>query len=213
MHLITFLALGDSYTIGEGVSSDARWPVQLTTALRRHGMQIGVARIVACTGWTVGELLNALQSANVRGAYDLVSLQVGVNDQYRGYSLAPYRMEIRTLLDEAIELANGAAGKVMVISIPDWSVTPYAQGRDRQGVRREIESFNQVNQEEAYSAGAHYIDITLASRLAGEDASLLAADGLHPSAQMYALWVEIILPAALRILDAAPANGAKADEI
>jgi len=200
--IINFLALGDSYTIGEGVDIDKRWPVQLITALMQRGLSISQPLVVARTGWTVGELLAGLREAAPGGVFDLVSVQAGVNDQYRGYEVGSYRRQFRTLLAEAIALAGGAAGKVMVLSIPDWGVTPYAQGHDRQKIADEIETFNLVNMAEAVGAGVHYVDVTPASRRAAQDASLLASDGLHPSAKMYATWVDLVLPVASRIIAA-----------
>jgi lysophospholipase L1-like esterase len=192
--------LGDSYTIGEGVSASARWPVQLATTLKDFGLPIQDPQIIARTGWTTSELMTGIQQANPAGPFDLVSLQIGVNNQYRGGDLETYRLEFRALLGQAVDLAGGEASRVMVLSIPDWGVTPFAAGRAREQIAAEIDQFNAAKRAECERLGAHYIDITPISRRAGQDTSLLAADGLHPSEKMYAAWVEQALPVALSIL-------------
>ncbi len=197
---IRFLALGDSYTIGESIPSEDRWPVQLAQALQSSGQPVGDPIIIARTGWTTSELMNGIRQAAPVGPFELVSLQIGVNNQYRGGQLETYRLEFVDLLVVAIGFAEGEANRVIVLSIPDWGVTPFAEGRDRDQIAAEIEAFNAVNREESQRLGARYIDITPISRLAGQDTSLLAPDGLHPSGKMYAAWVEQALPAVLEIL-------------
>jgi lysophospholipase L1-like esterase len=199
---LRYLALGDSYTIGEGVQPGERWPVQLAQALRSLGLPIGDPSLIARTGWTTGDLLTGIQLADPTGPFELVSLQIGVNNQYQGGDLATYRREFLDLLEAAIALTGGEPERVMVLSIPDWGVTPFADGRDREQIAAEINAFNALNRAESKRLGARYVDVTPISRLAGLDAGLLAADGLHPSGKMYAAWVEQALPAALEILGA-----------
>lgn len=180
-----YLALGDSYTIGESVPASERFPVQLARALG-----LGEPQIIAKTGWTTDELNAAIDAADPRGPFDLVTLLVGVNNQYRGRSADEYRTQFAALLDRAIGFAGGDAGKVIVVSIPDWGVTPFAEGRDRAKIAREIDQFNAINREEAARAGARWVDITPISRR--NDPTLVAADGLHPSGKQYAEWVKAI---------------------
>jgi lysophospholipase L1-like esterase len=195
-----FLALGDSYTIGQGVAEDARWPMQLAAQLRDQGSMIADPEIIATTGWTTDDLAQALDQRQPRSTYDLVTLLIGVNDQYGGRDAEDYRPRFRALLGRAIELAGARAAHVIVVSIPDWSVTPFATRFDAAEITAEISRYNAVNREETQRAGAHYIDITPNSRMAASDASLLADDGLHPSAKMYAAWVQLIAPVACAAL-------------
>jgi lysophospholipase L1-like esterase len=197
---IRILALGDSYTIGEGVAEAERWPMRLAATLRARGFSVATPKIIARTGWTTGELSAGIDAARPDSNYDLVTLLIGVNNQYRGRSDEEYRAEFRVLLERAIAFARGTASHVLVVSIPDWGVTPFANGRDRTGIARAIDRFNTVNREESTRAGARYADITPLSRRVAGDPSFAAGDGLHPSAKMYALWVDVILPLALRSL-------------
>jgi lysophospholipase L1-like esterase len=197
---IRFLALGDSYTIGEGVDPAQRWPAQLTEALRDQGLGIEDPLIIARTGWTTGDLLAALAEADPQGPFDLVTLLIGVNNQYQGRDLATYRQEFHSLLGLAINLTGGDPSKVLVLSIPDWGVTPFAEGRERAQINLQIDQFNVINLEEAQAAGASYLDITPNSRQAADDLALLAPDGLHPSESMYATWVDLMLPQAKETL-------------
>jgi|SRR5690242_16033286 len=198
---LRFLALGDSYTIGEGVAPDERWPLQLVARLRGEGVDIGEPRIVATTGWTTDELSAAMEAADFTPPYAMVTLLIGVNNQYRGRGVDEYRAQFRDLLQRAIRLAGGRAAHVIVVSIPDWGVTPFAarEGRDAAAVAREIDAFNVVASAEAASAGAARIDVTAISR-AAESRGKLVGDGLHPSGAQYARWVEAILPVARAIL-------------
>jgi lysophospholipase L1-like esterase len=199
---IRYLALGDSYTIGESVKEHERWPNQLASLIEVApevaGQRVQVS-IIARTGWTTQELWDGIQSQTLEPRYDLVSLLIGVNNQYRGYDIHEYREQFVFLLNKAIEYAGGDPQHVIVLSIPDWGVTPFAQGRDIQQVANQIDSFNAVNKGETEKAGAHYFDITPISREAGRDPSLLAADGLHPSGKMYAQWAQLVLPVVLKI--------------
>jgi lysophospholipase L1-like esterase len=197
---LRMLSLGDSYTIGESVSSDDRWPVGLTGMLRSSGIDVDDPVIIARTGWTTRDLSTAIDDARPRGPFDLVTLLIGVNDQYRGRSTDEYRSQFHLALNRALTHAGKRPRAVIVISIPDWGVTPHARGRDRDKISSDIDAFNVVNHDEAMAAGAHYVDITGLSRLAGADRSLVAADGLHPSAGMYLQWARAILPVATRIL-------------
>ncbi len=192
----TFLALGDSYTIGEGVAAHENWPMQLAARLRAQGIDIADPVIIARTGWTTGELSAALDAVTLRPSYALVSLSIGVNDQYRGRPLDEYRAQFRALLQRATALAGGDARRVIVVSIPDWGVTPFArgEGHDPERVAREIDAFNAAAQAAARCPGAHWIDVTGISR-DPRCRNLLAGDGLHPSVMQYARWVEAIAPA------------------
>ena len=199
MPTIRYLALGDSYTIGESVPAEGRWPNQLAKFLEAEGIQTELT-IIARTGWTVDELWEGIQVNPPKGTYDLVTLLIGVNDQYRGYSVNEYREDFHFMLERAIEYAGGDRGKVIVLSIPDWGVTPFAADRDRVQIAKEIDEFNSVNRRESEKAGVHYVDVTPVSREAVSDAVLIASDGLHPSGKMYAIWAEKVLPVAREIL-------------
>lgn len=194
------LALGDSYTIGEGVGESERWPMQLVAALRQQSLQVAEPLIIAQTGWTTDQLLAAIRREDPSGTFELVSLLIGVNNQYRGYDDEEYRIQFRTLLQQAVTFAGGEATRVIVVSIPDWGVTPFAAGRDRSQIAAEIDRFNAVNLEEARKADARYVDVTPSSRRAVTDHTLVASDGLHPSPKMYEIWVRLILPEALAVL-------------
>ena len=190
------LALGDSYTIGESVAIAGRWPNQLAHALRAKGLTVADPEIIAKTGWTTDELSSAIDAAKPRGPYALVTLLIGVNNQYRGRSAEQYRTEFAALLQRAVGFAGGDPKRVVVVSIPDWGVTPFAEGRDRGKIGAEIDHFNAIAREEAKRAGAHFADVTPGSRRAAHEPALVAPDGLHPSAAMYAQWVGVILPEA-----------------
>lgn len=211
MPIIRYLALGDSYTIGESVDEADRWPMQLASLIHSspqftksiEGNQRGVeVVIIARTGWTTDELWDGIQAQEINPPYDLVSLLIGVNNQYRGRDLEEYREQFVFLLNKSIEYAGGDANRVIVLSIPDWGVTPFAGDRDSKKIADEINQFNAINREETEKAGAHYIDITPISREAVNDPSLIAGDGLHPSGKMYAEWAELALPVVLEILTA-----------
>ena len=201
MKMKKYLTLGDSYTIGEGVGESERWPVRLTALLRRAEVDVAEPVIVAKTGWTTDELSAGIDQARLEGPYDLVSLLIGVNNQYRWRSLEQYRVEFRALLDRAIDLAGGQAQHVLVLSIPDWSVTPFAADHDRRRIAAEIDHFNAVNREETERAAARYVDVTPVSRQAVVDPTLIAPDNLHPSGKMYGRWAELALPAAIAALN------------
>ena len=184
-----YLALGDSYTIGESVAAADRFPHQLARQL-----EIAEPQIIARTGWTTDELNAAIDAAAVDGKFDLVTLLIGVNNQYRGRDAEEYRREFAALLGRAIGFAGGDPKKVVVVSIPDWGVTPFAATRNRAEIASAIDRYNAVNREETAKAGARYVDITAVSRRT--DPAMVAPDGLHPSATQYAEWVRLILPEA-----------------
>lgn len=195
----SFLALGDSYTIGEGVADAGRWPMQLAACLRELGIAVGTPQVIATTGWTTDELSAAMDTTVLRDAYDMVTLLIGVNDQYRGRGVDAYRQPFVHLLERAVALA-GDARRVVVVSIPDWGVTRFAEGRDRAAIGHEIDAFNAIARDEAARVHARWVDITPVSRQAGEQPGMLVDDGLHPSATQYARWVECILPVAVAAL-------------
>ena len=200
-----FLALGDSYTIGEGVAPNERWPMQLARRLRTDGIAIADPEIVATTGWTTDELSAAMDATSFSPPYALVTLLIGVNNQYRGRSVANYRVEFSALLARAIALAGEHADRVVVVSIPDWGVTGFARtnGRDARRVAIEIDAFNATAREIARDRGIAFVDVTLLSRTAGDGDDMLVADRLHPSGAQYALWAEPIFAAARQTLMAA----------
>lgn len=196
-----FLALGDSYTIGESVQPLERWPVQLVSLMRAEGLLVDEPLIIASTGWTTDELSAGIDRANPLGTYDLVSLLIGVNNQYRGRDLEEYRGQFAALLERAFSFANGRANHVLVLSIPDWSLVPFAAGRDRARIAAEIDQFNALNRAEAERAGAQYVDVTPISRRAAADPDLIAGDGLHPSGKMYAEWAKLALPVVRQVYE------------
>ena len=197
-----YLALGDSYTIGEGVAADARWPVLLARALRDGGVAIDDPRIIATTGWTTDELSAAMDAAEPLGDWDFVTLLVGVNNQYRGRGLNEYRAQFEALLHRAIVLAGGRCERVLVLSIPDWGVTRFGaeSGRDLAQVSRELDAFNGAARDLSTRHGVAFVDIAPVSRARGGEAAMQADDGLHPSAAMHALWLQAALPVAQRLL-------------
>lgn len=198
-----YLALGDSYTIGEGIAEHGRWPLQLAEALRREGFAIGDPRVIATTGWTTSELAAAIDAAEPLGdGWGFVTLLIGVNNQYRGLGLDDYRDEFRALLDRAIGYAGGRASRVLVLSIPDWGVTPFAadSGRDPQVIATEIDAFNAAARAICEARDVRYVDITPVSRRHGREEAMLSEDLLHPSAAMYGLWTGLALPAARECL-------------
>ncbi|MDX9847132.1 MAG: SGNH/GDSL hydrolase family protein [Tenuifilaceae bacterium] len=197
---ITYLALGDSYTIGEGVADSLRYPNQLKERLAQSGINIENLKIIARTGWTTDELQAWIERDSITPPYNLVTLLIGVNNQYRGRDAENYREEFKILLNKAIEFAGGKSKSVIVISIPDWGVTPFAKERDGKKIAAEIDKFNSINLEETQKSGAFYVNVTSISRLATNEPNLLATDGLHPSGKMYKLWVNEIYPVANNIL-------------
>ena len=202
---LSYLALGDSYTIGEGVDAAGRWPVQLAAALRTTGIAIADPRIIATTGWTTDELWTAMDAAEPLGASDFVSLLIGVNNQYRGRGVDDYVGEFHRLLRRAIALAGDSVDRVLVLSIPDWGVTPFAfaSGRDREAIAADLDAYNAAARDLCEAHGVAFVDITGISRDRGGTAEMLADDGLHPSATQYARWAAAALPVAMGLLAAA----------
>ena len=192
----TYLALGDSYTIGQSVDEAERFPVQLAKLLTKDGIVVADPQIIARTGWTTDELSDGIATVAPKGPFDLVSLLIGVNNQFRGRSQDEYKTQFDALLKQAIAFAGGDASHVIVFSIPDWGVTPFAKQYDSAKVAREIDSFNAINKQAAEKAGAKYVDITPVSRKASTDTTLVARDGLHPSGTMYAEWSKLALEGA-----------------
>ncbi len=189
----TFLALGDSYTIGESVSTEERWPVQFTSALNERGINFNTPKIIARTGWTTDELQAGISKETLNTPYDLVSLLIGVNNQYRGRSVENFIPDFEKLLAQAVQYAGNDKSKVIVVSIPDYGVTPFARGSNIQKIAKELDAYNSVQKSICEREGILFYDITPISRLAKNDASLIASDGLHPSGKMYRLWVNLIL--------------------
>lgn len=201
---LTFLALGDSYTIGERVAEEERWPVQLVERLNGEmSKKLWPPHIIARTGWTTNELQAGINNADLNPPYDLVSLLIGVNNQYRGYSVDQYKKEFTELLEQAIQFAGDNPEQVFVVSIPDYGVTPFAEAQnlDKEKIEKEIDNYNDIAKKIAGEYQIEYFDITSISRKAENEPSLIAKDGLHPSGKMYKEWVELILPRAMHILD------------
>ncbi|MFZ5636442.1 MAG: SGNH/GDSL hydrolase family protein [Pseudomonadota bacterium] len=196
-----YLALGDSYTIGEGVEPEGRWPAQLVAALRSEGIAIDDPRIVATTGWTTDELSAALDATEPLGRdWHLVSLLIGVNNQYRGRDVDDYAREFAALLERAIGYADDRPQRVFVLAIPDWGVTPFAaaSGRDVAAIARELDAYNAAAARICAERGVAFVDIAPVSRAHGAEPAMLVDDGLHPSAALYAEWTRLALPAARR---------------
>ncbi|MGF7076599.1 SGNH/GDSL hydrolase family protein [Mucilaginibacter sp. 3215] len=183
---LTYLALGDSYTIGQSVPPEQAFPNQLANQLQ--GLKVNTPTIIARTGWTTDQLIEAIQKSNIKSnTYDLVTLLIGVNDQYDGLSQENYRIKFEQVLNTAVKFAGGIRDHVFVLSIPDYGVTPFAHGNDAV-IGPEIDQFNDINRK--ISAKVNYVEITGISKLAANDLTLLATDGLHPSGKMYGMWVD-----------------------
>lgn len=187
-----FLALGDSYTIGESVDEKERWPVQLAATLRERGQAVGVPQIIAVTGWRTDQLKKAIEEAGLKNEYGLVSLLIGVNNQYQKKSAESYGPEFEELLQTAITLAGGKRENVFVVSIPDYGFTPFGK-KNQEEIRKGIDQFNEVNKRITMKMGILYVDITDLTREGLSKPEYVAGDGLHPSGLMYSLWVERIL--------------------
>jgi len=197
---LKYLALGDSYTIGESVDVALRFPVQIADSLKKRGYLVEDPRIIAVTGWTTSDLKAGIKAANPQGPYDLVSLLIGVNNQYRGIDINIYRKEFGELIDQSILFAGNDTGRVIVLSIPDWGVTPFATSRDGEKIAWEIDQYNAINKEITLSKGITWVDVTGISRLAEKDVTLIAGDGLHPSGKMYTEWVRLAVPEIVKML-------------
>jgi len=197
---LTYLALGDSYTIGEALSQSQSFPYQLSNALTSASLPMAHPNIIATTGWTTDNLINAIANSGVNNKkYDLVTLLIGVNDQFQGLSQNNYHVKFAQVLHTAINFANGDTTRVFVLSIPDYGVTPFAGGNDSV-TGPQIDQFNAINKAESLKAGVHYLDITDISRQAATNPSLIAPDGLHPSGKMYGLWIQKLEPMIAAVL-------------
>lgn len=188
----SYLALGDSYTIGESVPAEDNFPNQVSKMMSNDSVVFGPARIIARTGWTTAELETGILFSDredpLQRNYDVVSLLIGVNNQYRGQPVENYKTEFEELLKKAIRFAGNKPEQVVVLSIPDWGITPFAAGRDSRQIGKEIDAYNAANREIAGRYHIYYIDITPWTREAVSDKSLLAPDGLHPSGKEYKRW-------------------------
>jgi lysophospholipase L1-like esterase len=196
----TYLALGDSYTIGQNVGAEERFPAQTVAILKASGISLNTPRYIATTGWTTNNLINAINAENVKGPFDIVSLLIGVNDQYQRLDTAGYRVRFTQLLNKSIELAGNRISRVFVVSIPDYSATPFVHPGDKQRVTREIDQFNAINKEVTLKNKITYIDITPGSRDAATNPSLVANDGLHPSGLEYRKWAEKLAVEVAKVL-------------
>lgn len=198
---VQFLALGDSYTIGESVSEPLRWPNQLADSLRYEGIDSVDVTIIARTGWTTAELQEGIKSTPPSPPYDLVSLLIGVNNQYRGYDIEIYRTEFRELIVKALEFTNNDSTRVFVVSIPNYGVTPFGQTRGEEKIRQELLEYDRIAEEIAVEYGIAFINITPISERAKTESDLIASDNLHPSGKMYTEWVQAMLPTVLTNLE------------
>lgn len=199
-HMYTYLALGDSYTIGEQVPMHDNFPYQATGLLRKQHFDVADPVIIATTGWTTDELAASIREHNIRETFSFVSLLIGVNNQYRGRSLENYKEEFKQLLDQAITFAGGQPQKVVVLSIPDWGVTPFAADRDGKKIAHEIDEYNAACREIALAHKCHFIEITESTRMNGRTKEFVAGDGLHPSAKEYTIWAERLTDTMAKVL-------------
>jgi lysophospholipase L1-like esterase len=190
----SYLALGDSYTIGESVPAADNFPHQAVAILRKSGIQITEPLIIATTGWTTDELATAIREQNIHETFSVVTLLIGVNNQYRERQLDNYKEEFTSLLNQAVVFANGHPRHVIVLSIPDWGVTPFAEGRDRAHIAKEIDAYNATAKEITLAHKCDWLDITDSTRANGHNANYLAEDGLHPSGKEYGVWAERLAP-------------------
>lgn len=195
-----YLALGDSYTIGELVPATENFPHQLATMLNAQGLKVAEPVIIATTGWTTDELAAAIKERNIQDTFSFVTLLIGVNNQYRGRDLDNYRQEYLQLLDTAIRYVNGHVNNVFVLSIPDWGVTPFAEGRDRAQIAKDIDAYNAACKDITLAHKCHYLDITDSTRKNGTTPEYLAEDGLHPSGKEYKIWAERLIPMVAKVL-------------
>jgi len=187
-----YLALGDSYTIGESVVESDRWPNQLAHALKGSPLELNRVKIIAKTGWTTSELIEGIKQQQINQKYDMVSLLIGVNNQYRGQSIEQFEAELIELIQQAISFSKKGKEAVFLVSIPDWGVTPFASDRNISQIAKAIAAFNAVVQKQAKQFQLPFINITPISKRAKKDLTLLAKDQLHPSGKMYGLWVDKI---------------------
>lgn len=197
---ISYLALGDSYTIGTGINEENNWPNQLSETLKDNDLKVEKTQVIAVNGWTTTDLKNGITEASPDSSFDLVSLLIGVNNQYQGLDIELYRTEFRELLEQSIAFAKGDTSRVFVVSIPNYGVTPFGKYRDPDVVGKEIALYNDIAENISGEYGIPFMNITPISEEAEDDGSLLASDELHPSAKMYAMWVEEMFPTVTQIL-------------
>lgn len=199
---LTYLALGDSYTIGESVEPDARWPIQLFQRILNRGFEAETPEIIAQTGWTTDELQGAVENRNLNQTFDLVSLLIGVNNQYRGRCVKEFGEQVEQLIDTAVRLSQAREDGVMVLSIPDWGCTPFAKDRDQAKIGLEIDEYNREKKDRCRQAGVTWVDITDLTRNVRDNPELTAEDGLHPSKVLYGQWVDRVWPVLTSRLEA-----------
>jgi lysophospholipase L1-like esterase len=193
MNYYTWLALGDSYTVGESVPVYESFCYQAIQQLRKDGLNFLAPEILARTGWATDELISAIERTQLLPSYDFVTLLIGVNNQYRGRTVDSYKTDFEKLLKQSIQFANGKSTRVIVLSIPDWGATPFSGGRDPDKIASEIDEFNNANRAIADDHSVFYIDITPFTREATHNSDLLASDGLHPSGTDYTRWADKIV--------------------
>ena len=198
---VSYLALGDSYTIGTGIDQINNYPNQLADSLASLGFQVDTTHIIATNGWTTTDLKNGIAENKPPSDFNLVSLLIGVNNQYQWLDVELYKTEFRELLEQAIEFAGGESESVFIISIPNYGVTPFAQSKEPETIRRKISEYNEIAKEISDEYDVSFINITPISEMAEDDLSLLASDELHPSAKMYSMWIEEMLPTVTQILE------------
>ena len=187
-----YLALGDSYTIGELVPAEDNFPQQTVSILKEKKIEVSLDKIIAVTGWTTGELNEAISKEKPDSDYDWVTLLIGVNNQYRGQEIERYEKELYNLISQSILFANGRASRVIILSIPDWGLTPFNTKRDSAQVSKEIDEYNTIKKKWAEHFGCPYIDITPLTRKYSKDEEYLTNDKLHLTGKMYRLWAERI---------------------
>lgn len=198
---VSYLALGDSYTIGTGIEQRNNYPSQLADSLTTLGFKVDTTHIIATNGWTTTDLKNGIAENEPPSDFNLVSLLIGVNNQYQWLDVELYKTEFRELLEQAIEFAGGESENVFVISIPNYGVTPFARTKEPETIRRKISEYNEIAEEISDEYNIPFINITPISEMAEDDLSLLASDELHPSAKMYSMWIEEMLPTVTQILE------------
>ncbi len=187
---MNYLALGDSYTIGESVDYLDNFPSQTTRFIQQKGIQFNLKKLIAVTGWTTDELAKAVATEKPTFDFDWVTLLIGVNNQYRGRSSEEYAWQFYSLLCQSILFAKGKPQHVIVLSIPDWGLTPFNKERNKEETSAQIDEYNAINQSISSELGCHYVDITTSTRLHAEHTDYLAKDLLHYSPKEYAIWAE-----------------------
>jgi lysophospholipase L1-like esterase len=202
-HKHTYLALGDYYVLGEGIDEHERWPIQLEAALRGHELHINYPYFVANKTWTIDQLTKRLEEEEFDKHYDLITIQIGVNDEFKKKSISQFTVDVKALLTKVIALTGGKHGRIVVLSIPDWSATPFAKNHKSDAldaIAENINKYNQVLKKETIANGCHFVDVTDLSKKAAVDPTLTSSDGLHPSGAMYKLWVQKMYPTIIQAL-------------